>query len=145
MRHSSKAYRTAISRPKMSPVMKRLHTDGHLIQDHLDFGCGRGQDADRLGADKYDPHFYPNYPDRQYETVTCNFVLNVIENEDERLGVLLKIRGLLKSGGRAFVTVRNDKKALNGWTSKGTWQGLIELDLPVVYRNSGYVTYLLEN
>jgi hypothetical protein len=43
----------------------------------------------------------------------------------------------------AYITVRNDRKGLKGKTSKGTWQGLVTLNLPIVRKTSGYITYFI--
>ena len=37
--------------------------------------------------------------------------------------VLINLKAQARTGGKVYVSVRNDKKALNGATSKGTWQG----------------------
>jgi|TARA_R110002153_G_scaffold113342_2_gene255663 hypothetical protein len=89
----------------------------------LDYGCGRGFDADQLGMDKFDPHYFDQVMSSGYDVVTCNYVLNVIESENERRAVVLNLIGATRVGGKIYVSVRNDKKALNGTTSKGTWQG----------------------
>lgn len=131
--------RNAPSRP-----MLHLATDGRIVGKALDYGAGRGYDAETYDMEKYDPHFQPDMPDGLFDTITLNYVLNVIESEEERLRVLSDIQKRLTRGGKAYLTVRNDKRALRGTTSKGTWQGHIILKLPVVYSCSGYVTYQLE-
>jgi hypothetical protein len=137
------AYKTATVRKKPSAPMVRLAADGRLVGRMLDYGCGRGCDADTYGMDRYDPHYYPDVPDGQFDTITCNYVLNVIEVESTRLHILWDIQARLAQGGRAYITVRTDKAALKGTTRTGSWQGHIVLDLPVVSRGSGYVTYEL--
>lgn len=139
----SKAHLTAIARKKASVPVRRLVSDGRIVGRTLDYGCGRGKDSEYIGCDGYDPHYRPERPIGTFETIVCNYVLNVIEAESERAAVLRDIQSLLTDNGRAYITVRNDKGALNGYTSRGTWQGLIVLDLPVVYRCAGYVTYEL--
>ncbi len=57
------AHKTAIRRTRgLSVPMKVL---GHLIGDVtvLDYGCGRGEDADKLNFKKFDPHFFPDMPE----------------------------------------------------------------------------------
>ena len=138
------AYKTALNRALPSVPARRLAEDGFLAGRLLDYGSGRGQDARSYGMDQWDPHYHPRRPQGKFDTVTCTYVLNVIEQPDERAHVLRDIRRLLKPGGKAYITVRNDRKALRGRTSRGTWQGLIRLDLPVLYRTGDYVTYKLE-
>lgn len=94
--------------------------------------------------DSYDPHYQPVMPDGRFDTVTCNFVLNVIASAGERDRVLRDIHKRLAPGGTTYITVRNDKKALCGTTSKGTWQGLITLSLLVVAKTAGFVIYRLD-
>jgi len=141
----SKAHLTAMTRKTPSAPMSRLAADDRIKGKALDYGCGKGYDADAYCMKKFDPHFYPVMPDGLFETITCNYVLNVIESRKERLRVLRDIQGRLVPGGKAFITVRNDKRALRGTTSKGTWQGHIILKLPVVHSCAGYVTYELSN
>jgi hypothetical protein len=95
----------------------------------LDYGCGRGDDADRFGWDKYDPHYFPKKPyDKEYDIIVCQYVLNVIEDENERKKVIRDVLNFLHSEGTAFFIVRDDLISLGGCTSKGTWQGLVNLD-----------------
>ena len=110
----------------------------------LDFGCGRGRDAIAFGLEMYDPHFADQMPEGTFDTVLCTYVLNVIPSPTERNAVLTVLSGKLSPGGIAYISVRNDRRSLNGWTGRGTWQGLIELDLPMVTTNSNFTMYLLE-
>ena len=139
----SNAYRTAIARKKPSKPVKALEADGRIVGRVLDYGCGKGYDAYYLGAESYDPHFQPDMQDGLFDTVVCNYVLNVIPSEKERSAVVSDIRSRLKSDGRAYISVRADKGALNGYTKTGSWQGLIVLDAPVVAKDNGFKTYEL--
>lgn len=120
------SYRTAVARKKLSTPMKFLKSQGRLFDRMLDYGCGKGSDADEIGMDKYDPHFFPEFRGGPYEVVTCVYVLNVIENPLDRGNVERRVMGKLVPGGDAYIAVRNDKRHLNGFTSKGTWQGYVE-------------------
>jgi 2-polyprenyl-3-methyl-5-hydroxy-6-metoxy-1,4-benzoquinol methylase len=82
-------------------------------------------------------------PHGQFDTIVCNYVLNVIESAEGRMQVLRDIQSRLAPGGRAYISVRANKKDLKGLTSIGTWQGLITLTLPIVYKDSDSVTYEL--
>jgi len=138
------AYRTATKRNKLSTPARLLSNDSKLVGRVLDYGCGKGDDARSLGCYYYDPHFAPVVPIGPFDTIMCNYVLNVIESDEVRRSVLNKIDALLDHDGCAYIAVRADKKALCGRTSTGSWQGYIELDLPVEYRSSGYDIYKMD-
>jgi len=106
--------------------MQWLVDNGHIKKgdDGLDYGCGKGYDAEEMNFTGFDPHHCPVELDRFFDVVTCNYVLNVIEDEDERFFAELRVIFLAKK--KAFIAVRNDVHALNGCTSKGTWQGIVE-------------------
>ena len=140
----SNAHKTAIARKAPSVPMRGLSANGRIVGRALDYGSGRGCDAQTFGLEQFDPHYSPDMPDGQFDTIVCNYVLNVIESGAERMRVLRDIQARLADGGRAYITVRTDKKALNGTTRTGTWQGLVVLDLPIVQRGSGYITYALD-
>jgi len=138
-------HRTAITRKQPSKPMQRLSSDKRLRGRTLDYGCGKGFDVEHFGIEGYDPHYQPDLPAGKFETIVCNYVLNVIESEKQRETVLDDIQNRLTDTGTAYVTVRNDKRALTGSKRGGTWQGYIELDFPVVYRVAGFVTYRINS
>ncbi len=76
--------------------MKTLAKSGFLAGDHtvFDYGCGRGDDlreleAHGLDAMGWDPNFQPDNDKVTSDIVNIGFVLNVIEDQDERLAALL--------------------------------------------------------
>lgn len=80
----------------------------------LDFGCGLGVDVKYLkskGFDVigYDPYYQPNYPNDKFDTILCNYVLNVLLPE-EQAHVLMAVSELLKPVGKAYFSVRRDLK-----------------------------------
>jgi len=122
--------------------MRQLYRDGYLIGKTLDYGCGHGYDAYLYKMDLYDPFYFPLMPEGPYDTITCNYVLNVIESPVERRFVISDIQSLLAENGNAFITVRNDVKNLKGYTKKKTWQGHVSLpENLIVYINSNFITY----
>ena len=135
------AWRTAIGRKALSKPARWLGANGRLCGRLLDYGCGRGGDAERLDCASYDPHFRPDCPRGPFETIICNYVLNVIEDYAIRRTVLRDVSDLLADDGVAYFAVRTNKKDLRGLTRIGTWQGLILLDLPVVYKDSDTTIY----
>lgn len=138
------SYRTAIVRRKLSAPTKYL-VENNLLNPYstLDYGCGRGFDCDEMGYDGYDPYYRPEYPIKKYKTIMCNFVLNVLpEYQWEK--VLTYIENLLDDDGVAYISVRNDKSNLNGFTKIGTYQTFVKLNLPVEKKTSTFVMYKLE-
>jgi hypothetical protein len=134
-------HRTAISRKAPSVPMRWLASGSRIIGRALDYGSGRGYDAKHYAMESYDPHYSPVMPPGLFDTITCNYVLNVVESHEERALIVKDIRTRLAPGGRGYITVRNDSKALNGRTSKGTWQGLVTLPLPIIRKCAGHITY----
>lgn len=108
------------TRPNWKSAIKRkavsLPIREHLIdflsdptKRVLDYGCGKGYDADRLGMFKYDPHFFDDTPAGKFDHVYCGYVLNVIDKRDGQQ-VIKDIQSLLKPRGTAYVVVRRDQK-----------------------------------
>ena len=137
------AWRTATKRRALSKPARWLQANHLLVGRTLDYGCGRGDDAAELGCEGYDPHWRPDVPVGWFETIMCNYVLNVIEEEGLRLQVVWDIQSRLEDYGYAYITVRANRKDLKGLTRIGTWQGLVTLNLPVVHKDSDSVTYEL--
>lgn len=112
----------------------------YLNGEILDYGCGYGKDADILGCDAYDPHFFPDPPiGHKYDTIICNYVLNVVE-PDMWHSIIHNIELLLTSDGFAFITVRRDVK--KDYTNpEGSKQFVVKLDLPILKETSQYCIY----
>ena len=143
----NKSHLTAIYRKELSAPMKWLISK-LLIKFGiaLDYGCGRGSDADIYGFYKYDPYYFPDTscltPDT-YDTIICNYVLNVIEDSTVRDNIVKNIKNMLKSNGEAYIIVRRDVKK-EGYTTKGTYQCNVVLNLPVVHeKKNNYCIYKL--
>lgn len=103
---------TVKERDSVSFPTRILWEKNLLLGEILDFGCGLGKDMDFLQAKGlnltgFDPHYCPQYPDKQFDTIICNYVLNVLLPE-EQAHVLMAISELLKPGGKAYYTVRRD-------------------------------------
>ncbi|WP_394210992.1 DNA phosphorothioation-associated putative methyltransferase [Enterovibrio calviensis] len=89
-------YKTAIVRHDLSGPMKSLAKQGYLDGRFsiFDYGCGRGDDLRELEAHGldvlgWDPVFLPDNDKVNSDIVNLGFVLNVIEDQDERLEALL--------------------------------------------------------
>ena len=103
---------TAIERTKLSFPTQWLLENNKLKGEILDFGCGYGFDVFDLKnrgyeIDGYDKYHLPEYPTKKYDIIICNYVLNVLE-ADEQPEVLMSVSELLKPTGKAYFTVRRD-------------------------------------
>jgi len=137
--------KTAITRKSPSLPMKYLAKHKLLTGRMLDYGCGRGFDADHFGMVKYDPNHAPVRPRGKFDTITCNYVLNVVDAETERK-ILNDIKSLLREGGTAYVSVRRDiDKDIE---YKGYSQRLVKLHREwelVTERKGSYAMYKFTN
>jgi len=124
--------------------MKILESQGRMNGGliGLDYGCGRGFDADHYGLDKYDPHWFNNEPLlSSYDFITCNYVLNVLST-DGQAEVLGKINDLLSEDGIAYISVRRDIDSPTV-TVKNTYQCPVFLNLPVIFQDSSTCIYVM--
>jgi DNA phosphorothioation-associated putative methyltransferase len=94
---------TALVRYDFSAPIQALARYG-LIDPSIevfDYGCGRGDDVRGLAqngirARGWDPHYAPEQPKCEAEIVNLGFVINVIEQFDERVDALRSAFGLTK-------------------------------------------------
>lgn len=94
-------HKTALVRHELSSPMKTLAKNGFLSGDFsiFDYGCGRGDDlreleAHGLEALGWDPNFSPDTDKVKSDIVNMGFVINVIEDQDERIDALLGAWGI---------------------------------------------------
>lgn len=136
------SHKTAIARTKPSAPLKYLEERG-LLDTHLDlldYGCGRGFDADYYGMDKYDPHYFPNIDrSKKYDMIFCTYVLNVVDISTE-FDIIMDINSLLKLGGIARFTVRRDMP-INGRIFNGYRQRFSDPILNPKLVEKGYTAY----
>jgi DNA phosphorothioation-associated putative methyltransferase len=129
-------HKTAIRRGDLSrPVKSALH-DGLIVPAAtvFDYGCGHGQDIEFLTAQGiactgWDPAFRPDSHKQPADVVNLGFVLNVIEDANERASALRQAwelaRGLLivsaqvKEAGRGIASSPFSDGVLTG---RGTFQ-----------------------
>lgn len=90
-------HKTALVRHELSAPIKTLAKNGYLDGRYsiFDYGCGRGDDlreleAHGLDALGWDPTYQPDNEIVCSDIVNLGFVLNVIEDPEERLEALLK-------------------------------------------------------
>ncbi|MBC7489074.1 MAG: DNA phosphorothioation-associated putative methyltransferase [Glaciimonas sp.] len=86
---------TALTRHNLSAPMQALARFNFLDgkKSIFDYGCGRGDDVRNLQANNilvsgWDPHFLPDGQRQPADIVNLGFVINVIENLEERLDAL---------------------------------------------------------
>jgi hypothetical protein len=88
-------HRTALSRSALSAPIQALIRDG-LLQEGatlFDYGCGKGDDLETLKSAGFsvagwDPHFRSTSTKSPADIVNIGFVINVIENKEERIDAL---------------------------------------------------------
>lgn len=129
-------HRTALTRYALSTPMQALWRHGFLdaTRSVFDYGCGRGDDVRTLRAwglnvSGWDPHFAAETPRCPADVVNLGFVLNVIEDLEERRDALEGAWGLARHvlavavliGGRsAFERARLFRDGV--LTGRGTFQ-----------------------
>jgi ATP adenylyltransferase len=103
---------TVKERSQVSFPARHLLRAGLIRGRVLDFGSGLGEDVVSLrqkGFDVsgYDPHYAPDLPQGEFDTIMCLYVLNVLLPE-EQAHVLMAVSELLAATGRAYFAVRRD-------------------------------------
>ncbi|HKJ32660.1 MAG TPA: HIT domain-containing protein [Balneolales bacterium] len=137
------AHLTAKERKYPSYPTKKLYRMGRIKGRVLDFGCGYGADVKFLKTQSfdivgYDPVYAPDYPDGKFDTIICNYVLNVLLPV-EQASVLMQISELLKPGGHTYFTVRRDVRYEGFRTHrkyhKKTYQCNVKLPWESIFQN----------
>ena len=142
-------YLTAIKRTDISVPTRYLLQHNLLKGKILDFGCGFGFDTDELqkqGYDivGYDYYYRPDFPTGKYDTIICNYVLNVLEPYAQA-EVLMNVANLLSPKGTAFFAVRRDLTEegfrLHAIHKQYTYQCNVTLPYKSLVANSSYELY----
>lgn len=140
---------TAIKRTSLSAPSRYLQQKGLLVGRVLDFGCGYGFDTEELqrhGIDivGYDNYYRPDCPQEKFDTIICNYVLNVLE-PFAQAEVLMDVSQLLKPTGKAYFTVRRDLKEegfrLHAIHKQYTYQCNVVLPYRSIEKNAGFEIY----
>lgn len=143
------SYLTAIKRTDLSVPTRYLLQHNLLKGRILDFGCGFGFDTDELnrrGYDitGYDYYYRPDFPDGKFDTIICNYVLNVLEPYAQA-EVMMNITNLLTPQGTAFFAVRRDLKEegfrLHAIHKQYTYQCNVRLPFQSLICNGSYELY----
>lgn len=140
---------TAIERTAMSFPTRWLKQNNLLKREILDFGCGFGVDTDLLKTQGYDIVGYDNYyrpalPEKRFDTIICNYVLNVLE-PNEQAEVLMFVSEFLKPEGKAYFAVRRDLKSEGFRThyvhKQPTYQSNVILPYKSIFQNKNCEIY----
>lgn len=141
MEQSVERHKTAIGRADLSRPIKLALTDGLAspLTPIFDYGCGRGQDIDRLSSMGFtirgwDPFYRPSAPREPAPIVNLGYVVNVIEDPGERRETLRQAWSLAESvliiAGRLMAeskdAVETSDLSDGHLTSRGTFQKLFE-------------------
>lgn len=138
--------KTAMSRNNPSAPMQWLYNQGYLVGRCLDYGSGKGKDAETFGLEAFDPYHGPtSKPLGKFNTIACNYVLNVVSEEEAReiLGYLFRKLSHDAIGSHILVTVRADLPK-EGRPGKGCYQRCVEFSHPqweILKSTSGYTIY----
>lgn len=122
--------------------MRWLEEQKLLKGEMLDYGCGRGFDAEYYHMDGYDPNWKKTEPSNLYDTITCNYVLNVV-NEKEQERILNHIQELLEPNGTAYIAVRRDI-TYPSQPGRGCTIRYLVLPFLTIYGHRDYVIYKME-
>ena len=142
-------YLTAIKRTDLSVPTRYLLQHNLLKGRILDYGCGFGYDTDELIKRGYniigsDYYYRPYYPEGKFDTIICNYVLNVLEPYAQA-EVLMNVTNLLSSNGTAFFAVRRDLVEegfrLHAIYKQYTYQCNVKLPFLSLTSNSSYELY----
>jgi DNA phosphorothioation-associated putative methyltransferase len=106
----------------------------------FDYGCGRGEDVELLAAegvlsDGWDPAFRPDAPQVRADVVNLGYVINVIEDPEERAATLRQAWGLCQTvlavSAQVLVAGRGKNPVEFGdgvLTERGTFQKFYQQD-----------------
>ncbi len=150
--HQVDRHLTAITRYELSTPFKCLAKHGYLEGEHtiFDYGCGKGDDLRELEAHGlpvmgWDPNFRPDSDIVEADLVNIGFVINVIEDIDERIEALQRAHSLAKKllvvsamvAGEATISrfkpykdgILTSKNTFQKYYSQAELQGFIERTL----------------
>ena len=149
LKSNPNSHLTAKERESLSFPAKILFNQNLLIGDVLDFGCGFGNDVKLLKSkginiEGYDKHYFPEYPNKKFDTIICFYVLNVLLPEEQAM-VLMELSQLVRPNGRVYISVRRDLQ-FEGFRThkihqKKTYQCNVILNSKSFYKNENCEIY----
>lgn len=142
-----KHYPQLTAKPREGPSFptKWLLERNYLKGEVLDFGSGYGADGaflrnQGLRVSEYDPYYQKEYPTGPFDTIICQYVLNVLPPLDQS-EVIMQVSELLKPEGVAYFAVRRDITPKNKGIrihkeyQEPTYQTPVKLPFPSVMQN----------
>ena len=142
-------YLTAIKRTAFSVPTRYLLEHNLLKGRILDFGCGHGFDTDELKNQGYeiigyDYYYRSDFPEGKFDTIICNYVLNVLEPYAQA-EVLMNVTNLLRPKGTAYFAVRRDIEVegfrIHAVHKQYTYQCNVKLPYKSLVVNKSYELY----
>ena len=134
-RHRAAIHRSELSRPVRIVLEAELFAQDSSF---FDYGCGHGEDVTRIAQRGYtssgwDPYYYPDNPLKAADIVNLGYIINVIEDVQERRDALVKAWSLTKKIliVSAQILVDNRQRGLLAYgdgilTSRNTFQKYFE-------------------
>jgi DNA phosphorothioation-associated putative methyltransferase len=133
-------HKTAIRRGDFSRPVKCLLRDGLVGKEvtFFDYGCGRGEDIELLTSEGvtcggWDPAYRPDGARQEADVVNLGYVINVIENPEERAATVKNAwqlcRQLLAVSAQVLVAGRGKEPVEFGdgvLTGRGTFQKIYD-------------------
>lgn len=133
-------HKTALRRPELSRPLRLALQDGLISKSTtvFDYGCGRGGDVRQLrnldiDCEGWDPTYRSETPQRSSDVVNLGYVVNVIEDPEERAQALGRAWQLSERLLVVAAQLRSDVKKVNGQelndgflTGAGTFQKYFE-------------------
>jgi DNA phosphorothioation-associated putative methyltransferase len=131
--------RTALARVALSRPVRLAVEDGLVVAGEttvLDYGCGLGGDVERLSragvsCSGWDPHHRPDGVREPSDVVNLGYVVNVIEDPDERTATLRQAWSFARQALLVSARLESESPELEGAafrdgvrTSAGTFQKL---------------------
>ncbi len=101
----------------------------------LDYHCGKGNDIEWLkqqgyaNAEGFDPKYYPQGQRKKHQIILCTYVLNKIDDSDERNNMLYDIVERGNNTSLCFLTSSKNKH--------------IQLSNTIINKGKTFITYLL--
>ncbi|RLC02740.1 MAG: hypothetical protein DRH90_13150 [Deltaproteobacteria bacterium] len=113
---------TAVSRKRISApleyILDRKYYLDKKYHSAFDYGCGRGKDFQWLKEEGYkiqawDPYHYPDSKpgsEEKFDLVLCTYVINTIENIEDRKEVIKDAWSYVAPGGFLLISTRTDNE-----------------------------------